>query len=176
MVWRLNRELKAYCPDFQPVRGILQDVGAVFIEVKDQVDSYYNLPADDNPRGTRRFKLRVEPGRGELIYYCEGQETGARTSHFQLWETGDPQLGEILDAALGARAVVRKRRELWRKDNTVFNLDTVEGVGKILEVEVQDREGCEIDSQVAEYHGLLGPFIGRQIAGSNEDLVAGESR
>ena len=173
---RLNREIKAYCPDFAPARQLLQDLGATLIEIKEQVDSYYRLPNGDDSQGTRRFKLRVEKGRGELVYYREREENGARTSRFQTWETGDPRIGEVLDAALGIRAVVRKQRELWTKDNALFNLDTVEGVGQVLEVEVKDGYGFDIDAQVGEYRRLLGPCLGPDIRGSNEDLVAGESR
>ncbi len=173
---RLNREIKAHCGDFAPVRQVLRDIGAIFVEVKDQVDSYYYLPAGDYSEGTRRFKLRVEKGRGELVYYRERQENGARTSRFQTWETGDPRIGEVLDAALGTKAVVRKQRELWTKDNVLFNLDTVEGVGQILEVEVKDWDGYDIDSQVSEYRDLFGPCLGPDIHGSNEDLVAEASR
>ena len=169
----LNREIKAYCEDFAPVRQLLHGIGASFVELKEQVDSYYNLPAGDHSEGTRRFKLRVEKGKGELIFYQERQESGARTSRFQLWETDDPRIGEVLEAALGARAVVRKQRELWTRDNVLFNLDTVEGVGQVLEVEVKDRDGYDINSQVSEYRDLLEPFLGSDIHGSNEDLVAG---
>ena len=31
---RLNREIKAYCPDFKPVRSVLRGLEAAFIEVK----------------------------------------------------------------------------------------------------------------------------------------------
>ena len=175
MDFRLNRELKAYCKDFVTVRRLLQEHGAVFVEVKDQVDHYYHLPAGDDAEGTRRLKLRTEKGTGELIYYCERQETGARTSRFQLAAVDDPRMGDVLEAALGVRAVVRKRRELWRKDNVIFNLDTVDGVGQILEVEVQDADNCDIDAQVDEYRSLFAPCLGHDIVGSNEDLV-GTSR
>ena len=37
----LNREIKAYCPDFGPVRQLLRDKGAVFIETK--LDFVHNL-------------------------------------------------------------------------------------------------------------------------------------
>ena len=168
---RLNRELKAYCQDFATVRRLLQDHAAVFIEVKEQVDHYYHLPAGDAADGTRRLKLRVEKGRRELIYYCERQEGNARTSRFQLAQADDPRIGDVLETALGVRAIVRKQRELWRKDNVVFNLDTVEDVGRILEVEVQDAYGCDIDAQVAEYRRLFAPCLGSDITGSNEDLV-----
>ena len=80
-------------------------------------------------------------------------------------------MGDVLEAALGVSAIVRKQRELWRKDNVVFNLDTVEGVGQILEVEVQAQGGCDIDLQITEYQRLFQPCLGDHIVGSNEDIV-----
>ena len=168
---RLNREIKAYCNDFTTARQLLRSHGATFVEVKEQVDHYYRLPPADSADGTRRLKLRIEQGKGELIYYCEGQEAGARTSWFQTASTDDPMMGDVLAAALGVRAIVRKQRELWRKDNVVFNLDTVESVGQILEVEVQAQDGCDIDLQITEYQHLFKPCLGERIVGSNEDLV-----
>ena len=169
---KLNRELKAYCEDFAPVREILRAQEADFVEVKDQIDHYYILPAGDDSAGTRRLKLRLEKGTGTLIYYRELQESGARTSRVHMARADDPVIRDVLEAALGARAIVRKQRELWRKDNVIFNLDTVAGVGQILEVEVQDEEGCDIDFQVDEYRSRLGPYLRGYITGSNEDLVA----
>ena len=168
---RLNREIKAYCNDFATARQLLRSHGATFVEVKQQVDYYYRLPPADSADGTHRLKLRMEHGKGELIYYCEGQEAGARTSRFQTALTDDPLMRDVLAAALGVRAVVRKQRELWHKDNVVFNLDTVEGVGEILEVEVQAQDGCDIDLQITEYQRLFKPCLGDHIVGSNEDLV-----
>ncbi|MCY3693455.1 MAG: class IV adenylate cyclase [Chloroflexota bacterium] len=169
---RLNREIKAYCNDFTTARQLLKDHGAAFVEVKEQVDYYYQLPPTDSTDGTRRLKLRVEHGKGGLIYYCERQERGARTSRFQTASTDDPVMGDVLAAALGISAIVRKQRELWRKDNVVFNLDTVEGIGQILEVEVQAQDGRDIDLQITEYQRLFQPCLGDHIVGSNEDLVA----
>jgi len=40
---QLNREIKAYCQDFEPVRQVLRGSGAVFVETKEQVDHYYDL-------------------------------------------------------------------------------------------------------------------------------------
>ena len=68
--------------------------------------------------------------------------------------------------------VVRKQRELWRKDNVIFNLDTVEEVGQLLEVEVLAEDGCDIDALAKEYRRLFAPCLGSYIIGSNEDLVA----
>ena len=172
MNFRLNREIKAYCNDFAAVRKLLRNHGAALVEIKEQVDYYYRLPPElEATDGTRRLKLRMEKGKGELIYYCKGGDRGTRTSRFQTAEANDPLMGDVLAAALGIRAVVRKQRELWVKDNVVFNLDTVDGVGQIFEVEVQAQDDCDIDLQITEYRRLFEPCLGDHIVGSNEDLV-----
>ena len=169
---RLNREIKAFCPDFAPARQVLRDIGADFVAVKEQVDYFYRLPAAaDDGEGTRRLKLRFEGDKAQVIHYCDRRENGARTSRFRIWDVTGAELKEILDAALGVRAVVRKQRELWRKDNAIFNLDTVQGVGQVFEVEAQAWDGVDADAQVEEFQRLFGPCLGRPIHGSNEDLA-----
>ncbi len=89
MDMRLTREIKAFCPDFAPVRLVLRDLGAHFITVKEQVDFFYHLPGSGDETGTRRLKIRVEHGNSQIIYYYDRQENGARTSRFQLWDVTD---------------------------------------------------------------------------------------
>ena len=88
------------------------------------------VPVDSN------FELRAS--RSELIYYRDEYKDDTRVSHFQLWQMPDAGTIEVLEAALGMRVMVRKRRELWHRDNIKFNLDEVEGVGRIFELEAQD--------------------------------------
>jgi predicted adenylyl cyclase CyaB len=166
-----NREIKAYCPDFRPVRQVLTNLGASFVEQTDQVDYYYNLA--DTPQGSsrRRLKIRIDNGSPQVIYYEEGQESGGRTSSFRVWGLSGHETKEMLDAALGVRAVVNKRRERWGKDNVIFNLDDVESVGRILEVEIRVDQGFDEEAQLQEYLELFGPYLGERIIGSNEDLV-----
>ena len=171
MAEQLNREIKAYCPDFAPVRDLLQEIGASFIEEAEQVDYYYNLPDLPAEDSNRRLKIREEKGTAQVVYYVEGQESGARTSRFQVWGLSGAQTKEMLDAALGVRAVVHKRREVWRKENVKFNLDQVETVGQILEVEILTQEGYDVEAQLTQYRELFGPYLGDDIIGSNEDLV-----
>ena len=175
MTASLNREIKAYCPDFGPVRQILSDSGACFIETKEQVDYYYHLPDLGEGDGTRRLKLRIEGERSELIYYREHHEGDTRVSQFQLWQTPDHEVIRVLDTVLGRRVVVRKQRELWHNDNIKFNLDNVDGVGRIFELEAQEEDGFDIEVQVEEYRRRLTPHLGPYIYGSNEDLVGGRS-
>ena len=171
----LNREIKAYCPDFTPVRQVLRDSGATFIEAKEQEDYYYHLPELGVEKGTRRLKLRVEGEKKELIYYRDYQETATRVSQFQLWQMPDLEVIDVLDAVLGNRVVVRKQRELWHKENIKFNLDNVEDVGQIFELEAQADDDHDIEAQVEEYRSRLVQHIGPYIACSNEDLVMSRS-
>ena len=171
MTTQLNREIKAFCPDFGPIRDILLSHGASYVEKKDQVDYYYNLPDPVMQDGTRRLKVRLEDDDAQVVYYVEGEESGARTSRFQVWGLNSVQTKEMLDAALGVKAVVRKERELWVKDNVRFNLDQVEAIGQVLEVEILSQEGLDIEAQLEEYRNLFEPHLDEHIVGSNEDLV-----
>ena len=166
-----NREIKAYCPDFAPVRDLLRQNGAHYVETEDQVDYYYNLPDPAGGEVNRRLKIREEKGNAQAVYYVEGQESGARTSRFQIWGLTGAQTKEMMDAALGVRAVVRKQREVWRKDNVKFNLDIVESVGQILEVEILSDGNSDVEGQLEEYRGLFNICLDEHIMGSNEDLV-----
>ena len=123
------------------------------------MDFYYHLPEAGNETGTRRLKLRIEPGQDQLIYYYDRQEQGARTSNFQLWDVvASSPIREVLDAALGVKTVVRKQRELWRRENVVFHLDTVEGVGPVFEVEAKAVGGYDVDEQIVRYRRSLAPI------------------
>lgn len=172
MTTQLNREIKAYCPNFDPIRDILRNSGASYSETMEQVDYYYNLPDPVMQDGTRRLKVRLENNSAQVVYYVEGEESGARTSRFQIWGLNGAQTKEVLDAALGVKAVVRKQREQWIKDNVKFNLDQVETIGQVLEVEIMSQEGQDIEAQLTEYRKLFDPHLDEHIVGSNEDLAA----
>ncbi len=167
----LDRFVKAYCPDFTPVRQLLRELGATLVDVKEQSDYIYHLMNPEEEKITRRLKLRIENKESLLLYYYDrkGKDTGA--THFQFWKVGDPQIKAILDTTLGVKATVRKQREVWRKGSVIFNLDTVERIGQIFEIEVFPKEGCSPYFDVAEYRHRFEQFLGGHLTGSNEDLV-----
>lgn len=171
MTMQTNREIKAYCVDFGPIRHALQALGASFKEHTEQVDYYYNLAESPQGNFRRRLKVRFDRGLPQVIYYEEGQEAGGRTSSFRVWGLNGHETKEMMDAVLGVRAVVTKKREIWSKDNVVFNLDEVEGLGQVLEVEIRVENGFDVETQLQEYQELFSPHLGERIVGSNEDLV-----
>ena len=167
----LKREVKAFCPDFMPVRKLLRELGAELVGAKKQFDFFYRLPVTQKEDETQRLKLRIEDDKKQMIYYYDRNETGDVIGQYQFWEVSNPSLKEILDTALGVRVTVRKRHEVWRRENIIFNMDLVEGVGPILEIEVLTKDEIEPDVHVAECRRHLEPYLGRDISGSNEDFV-----
>lgn len=162
--WRRNREIKRFCPDFRPVRRVLRALGARRVGVKRQTDTYYRVSAG-------RLKLREEGGSRSLIAYADSYDEGLRASRYRIADVQDCAVGALLAEALGVSAVVRKRREVWRKGRVRFNLDRVEGVGQIFEAELALAEGDDGQAEAERLLALLAPCLDDPIEGSNEDLA-----
>ena len=166
-----NRELKHYCADFRGVRRVLRAIGARREWTRTQVDTYYKVPARDGRRW--RLKLRVERGRRTLVAYTDEFRDGSRSVEYAVVDVAHPAVGQALASSLGVSAVVRKRREQWASGTTLFNLDTIEGVGRVFEVEVRADEVEQAAARIAEYRALFGPHLGPPVLASNEDLLTG---
>jgi len=171
---KTNLELKHYCSDFKKVRAVLKELGAEKDIVKKQKDYFFELPVSKN-KNSPRLKLRVEGKKKTLVYYERPDFVKAKdtASQVKLYDVKDEQLLGFLCAALGVKAVVEKKREVWRKGNTVFHIDTVKDVGGIFEIELR-KSGkiTEKDKLIfRSYQEKLLPFLGEVIKGSNIDLV-----
>ena len=76
---------------------------------------------------------------------------------------------------LGAQGCVRKRREVWLYKNARIHLDTVEGLGRFIEIEVVVTEGMpQARALMKELREVLGISAKDLIAGSYGEL-SGES-
>lgn len=171
---KTNLELKHQCSDFVNIRKVLGKIGAKKKVVKRQVDYFFELP---NKIGSTspRLKLRVEGKLKTLIYYERPDFVKAKdtTSDIKLYDVKDKELLPFLERSLGVKAIVDKKREVWRKANTVFHIDNVKGVGGIFEIELQKKgKISEKDKKLfAYYQKELLPYLGKVIKGSNVDLV-----
>ncbi len=176
----INLELKNFCEDFKPVRKIMRSIGAEKIFVKKQEDSFFYLPFAKDKRTVKRLKLRNEDGKKTLILYERDAFSAQKhaSSDFSVLPVTDDKLIGFLSDALGVKVVVRKTRELWRKDNAVFHLDKVRGVGDIFEIELKtDSKNMKLDEKKFDgYRAKLRPYLGKIIKGSNEDLVFAAER
>jgi predicted adenylyl cyclase CyaB len=134
-----NIELKARCDDLGRARRLALAHGARSEEILIQIDTYFHV-ADG------RLKLReIEGQPSELIFYHRPDISNAKPSEYWLTRFDDAaELKALLSAALGIRAVVRKRRELLMWKNVRVHLDQVENLGNFIELEaVIDPENDE---------------------------------
>lgn len=135
---RKNLELKAAIPNFQEACDRAEKLGAAYVGVILQKDTYFNVKHG-------RMKLREVVGSSaELIYYDRCDETTSRVSTFDIYRSDHPEkLLEVLNAGLGIRAVVEKERALYKLGEIRIHLDRVKGIGTFVEFEIPIREHAE---------------------------------
>jgi predicted adenylyl cyclase CyaB len=145
----LNIELKARCEDLGRLRERLATLGAESLEPERQVDTYFTVSHG-------RLKLRESLQSGaELIYYARSDAPEARESHYEVYRVEDPEgLKEILEKALGVRAVVAKRREVYLIGDVRVHLDKVQGLGSFIELEGIVGDPAELPRVAAEVQSL----------------------
>ena len=73
----LNVEIKAICNDPSSVRSYLVNHGAIFKGIDEQTDTYFNVKDG-------RLKLREGSIENNLIFYNRANQTGPKSSHFNL--------------------------------------------------------------------------------------------
>jgi predicted adenylyl cyclase CyaB len=165
-----NIEIKARLGDLPAARDVAQAIATKYLGVQEQTDTYFLCP-----RG--RLKLREIAGaEAQLIYYQRPDQDAPKASDYQLVPIADPAaLKAALQAALGVRGVVRKRREIFLYHNVRIHLDEVQGRGTFLEFEavlgpgLDDRAG---QAQLQELLGRFGILPGDLFSGSYGDAVS----
>ncbi len=117
-----------------------------------------------------RLKLRTgSAGEGQLIFYQRPDISGPKESFYLISRTATPDsLRQVLSLAYGECGRVRKRRTLFLIGRTRVHLDTVEGLGDFLELEVvlSDNESTEAGQSIA--NGIL-----QKLSISPEQLTEG---
>lgn len=167
-----NVEVKARVVDFGRVRRHLRDLGfARERQVLEQTDSYFHVT-----RG--RLKLRQRKGRAdaELILYARPDVGKPRASHFERLRVDDPpHMLRLLRAMFEPGVRVRKRRELWLRDDVRVHLDEVSALGRFIEVEVPVRTGRSANAArriMGEIVRALDVSATSMLAQSYADLLA----
>jgi adenylate cyclase, class 2 len=164
-----NIEIKARCSDLASMARAVAASGALLKWTVRQVDTYFNVPKG-------RLKLRRTDGASqELIFYQRPDQDSPKLSTYYLEAiASEEKIDVILAAALGVKATVYKRRQLWRLDNIRIHLDEVEGLGSFVELEVEVTPGRDAASCRAQAGALLDALaIGPAdlLPGSYSDLV-----
>jgi len=150
-----NIEIKARVPNPPALRTRVVSLATSGPQVLVQRDTFYHALAG-------RLKLReFADGVAELIYYERPDRLGPKTSIYARTTVPDAaSMHELLCRCLGRKAVVAKSRELFLIGRTRIHLDTVEGLGSFVELEVvlaagqTDAEGEQIASALMTQLGI----------------------
>jgi len=168
-----NVELKARVRDLGEARKIAATMGARYVGLQEQVDTYFRVVQG-------RLKLRQINGlQAELIWYERADQPQARCSVYHRAPVANPEtLKTVLAAALGVETVVQKRREIFLWENVRIHLDHLSGLGSFLEFEAvvqsdQDESAAHthLAQLVQKFHILPEDLLARSYAdlkGSSE--------
>ena len=127
---RRNIECKAVDPDPARSLEVCRSLGAKDHGFIRQRDTYFNV-------GFGGLKLREEtPGRPQLIQFERPERPQQRQSRYRIIPIADADaLRAALEAALGVRGAVVKRRHLFLWRHVRIHLDEVTGLGSFIELE-----------------------------------------
>lgn len=132
-------------------------------EIIRQHDTFFNCKQG-------RLKLRdFMNNSGQLIFYERPDTDGPKLSRYSISPTNNPpSLREVLSDALGVKGEVKKERRLFLIGQTRVHLDTVEGLGNYMELEVvmHPEQTVEEGQQIAE-------DLMEKLGVSKESLVTG---
>src|SRR5215472_3390428 len=141
-----NVEAKFALPDLAAARQRAEELGFECIGTLLQHDTFFVV-------SNGKLKLREQPDGAWLIHYRRHHEKGLELSNYEIVAVSEPlKLRELLSAALGVLAEVRKRRTLLQRANVRLHLDQVDNHGAFGEIEAVLDEGEDPDkcrSQIA---------------------------
>jgi adenylate cyclase class IV len=173
-----NIEIKCRYEDLALAERLARDeVGAARHGRLEQTDTYFNIRPG-------RLKLRHtrgdEPERFELIFYRRWNRPAAMTSDYQILPVADgPRTLDFFRDALGVKVEVKKSRLVYLNDNLRIHLDTVEGRGSFLELELivtPAHPADECRARMQELVGLLQIRRDDQVQLSYSDLLLRQGR
>jgi len=161
----LNLELKARVENHEAIKHILKNIGATFEKILDQKDIYYKV--EDG-----LLKLRIENGNYSLIKYNREEEKSDRWSNYYVVKMEGTETGLLFSSLFPIETEVLKKRELYLYKDTRIHIDTVENLGKFIELETVvhgEREYAkELFDEMIE---LLNLDLSDQIRSSYRDLI-----
>ena len=161
----LNLELKARVENHEAIKHILKNIGATFEKILDQIDIYYKV--EDG-----LLKLRIENGNYSLIKYNREEEKSDRWSNYYVVKMEGTETELLFSSLFPIETEVLKKRELYLYKNTRIHIDTVENLGKFIELETVvhgEREYAkELFDEMIE---LLNLDLSDQIRSSYRDLI-----
>jgi len=170
----LEIELKVEVPSLDPVRERLLQKSAEFTGKDHEHDIYYNAPHRDFAVTDEALRVRYYGDHTLLTYKGKKlREYGlkAREELNTVIESGEIFENILTRLGFTRTAEVNKWRENYRLGDAAFALDTVEGLGTFVEIEIMtDKNGTGAAARIAALAKEMG-ISGEPILASYLELV-----
>jgi adenylate cyclase class IV len=170
-----NVEFKAELRDLPAARGQCRAIGAQFIGVLKQVDTYFKLVDG-------RLKRREAVGEPvEWVYYHRPDRIRPRLCNYTILSDEQARL-RWGTHGLREWLTVSKLRELWMIEDVRIHLDRVARIGDFIEFEAMVSRQFDIrqcHEALDELREIFAPTLGEAISAGYSDLmdqVLAESR
>lgn len=140
-------EVKISVADHQPLKSILEDLGAEALLTEALIDTYYDTFDLEHLRRGESIRVREESN-GKYYFTAKGQ----RYDQFVRAETNE-EVGENIHTILttlgvSQRCIVSKIREAYQIDNILVCFDDVVDLGTFVEFEIL-TDGGESEAMVS---------------------------
>ena len=153
----LEIEIKTRSLDNGRVEGLLLKRGATLLGENDQVDEYFNHPCRDFAQTDEALRLRKDSC-GRITYKGPKIDQFTKTREEIEMEVDDlDKMASILER-LGFRSVAKvcKRRKEYLLEGVTVSLDSVEGLGDFVELEIQGEDAVEGRCRIERLRDELG--------------------
>lgn len=145
--------------DHSEIRPVLSEMGASKVGVEEQSDVYFAAPYRNFARTDEALRIRSLGGQAVLTYKGPKLDKVSKT-RVEIETPVDGTAAAKIFHALGflEAGAVRKKREIFRAGDITVCLDTIEGLGEFLEVEIDVGNEKYLESSRAQLFKFLSQF------------------
>lgn len=145
--------------DHSKIRPVLIEMGASKIGVEEQSDIYFAAPYRDFAKTDEALRIRSLGGQAVLTYKGPKLDKVSKT-RIEIETPVDGTAAAKIFHALGfmEAGAVLKKREIFRVGEIIVCLDTVEGLGEFLEVEIDVPDEKDLESSRVKLFEFLSKF------------------
>jgi adenylate cyclase, class 2 len=154
----LEIEIKSYCDNHAHLAARLEAMGARHAWTGKEQDLYLNHPARDFKKTDEALRLRQARGRVILTYKGPKLGTAAKTRREEEVTVEDFEQALLILKLLGFLEFgsVVKERAIYELGEMEICMDTVEGVGRFVEIEMKGTDRERIEGELFRLAGELG--------------------
>jgi adenylate cyclase class 2 len=162
----LEIEAKLRVESLEPIRQTLELLGAAMTGISQQTDHYFNAPDRDFAITDEALRVRYAGDGVQVTYKGPKQPAGgikAREEINLAVDSGERFEAILLSLGYRKARTVRKLREEWHWRKAHIALDSVEGLGEFVEIELETGAGMERAAErieaIEKEIGISGPRI-----------------